>query len=72
MTTPVDITLAKEKYRTPKPRGRFKADYNGNSGAHRLKGDKHPAIHGIKRKRHTRSYSERIQPAWTPARRGKT
>jgi hypothetical protein len=29
---PVDITLNKKKYRTPKPRGRFRASYNGNSG----------------------------------------
>jgi hypothetical protein len=35
---PVDITLNKRKYRTPKPRGRFRADYGGNSGAHTVSG----------------------------------
>lgn len=57
MTQPVDITLGKRKYRTRKPRGRFKADYNGNTGAHRFKHVGHPAIHGINRKRHVRKYS---------------
>jgi hypothetical protein len=46
----VEIPL-KRKYTEPKPRGRFRADYNGNSGAHRTKHTGHPALHGFKRKR---------------------
>lgn len=56
---PVEIT-PKAKYLSAKPRGRFKADYNGNSGAHRFKHAPHPAIHGINRKRTTRSYIARV------------
>lgn len=35
---PVDISVSKAKYRTPKPKGRFRADYNGNSGRHLTNG----------------------------------
>lgn len=69
MLPPVDITLNKLKYRTPKPRGHFKADYNGNTGAHRYKHAPHPKIHGINRKRHVRSYTKGIVPSWQPTRR---
>lgn len=41
----------KAKYREPKPKGKFRADYAGNSGAHRHKGVRVPAIHGIRRKK---------------------
>lgn len=49
----IDLTgkNLKHKYRTPKPKGRNKADYMGNSGRNRGKHVSHPAIHGIRRKR---------------------
>lgn len=47
---PVEIPL-KAKYRNPGPKGRFRADYMGNTGVHRPKHFGHPAIHGIRRKR---------------------
>ena len=48
--TAVEIPL-KAKYREPKPVGRFRADYSGNSGKGRPKHVGHPAIHGIRRRR---------------------
>ena len=41
----------KAKYRSPKPKGKNRADYMGNSGVNRHKHVKLPAIPGIKRKR---------------------
>lgn len=41
----------REKYRTPKPKGKNRASYMGNSGVNRHKHMPHPAIHGIRRKR---------------------
>jgi hypothetical protein len=57
---PVELTGAnlKRKYRSPKPRGRFRADYGGNSGKPRHKHTTHANIHGARRKelaRKTRS-----------------
>lgn len=46
----IEIPL-KLKYRTPKPKGKNKADYAGNSGRNRGKHVTHPVIHGIRRKR---------------------
>jgi hypothetical protein len=51
-----DIPL-KFKYRAAKPRGRYRADYNGNTGQHRAKGVMLPMVPGIKRKRVLRRYS---------------
>lgn len=55
---PIDLTgpNLKLKYRSPKPRGRNKADYNGNTGTNRHKHLGHPAIHGIRRKRFKVTY----------------
>lgn len=47
---PLEIPLRK-KYWELKPRGKFRADYNGNSGINRHKHVRLPAVHGIKRKR---------------------
>jgi hypothetical protein len=41
----------KAKYRDPKPRGKYRADYMGNSGVNLHKHVLLPAVHGIKRKR---------------------
>lgn len=41
----------KLKYRNPKPKGRNRADYAGNSGVSRYKHVIRPAIHGVRRKR---------------------
>lgn len=49
-SAPREIPL-KAKYRSPKPKGKFRADYMGNSGITLHKHVTHPAIHGIKRKR---------------------
>lgn len=46
----VEIKL-KRKYLEPKPVGRFRADYNGNSGINRHKHLQLPKIHGVRRKR---------------------
>lgn len=46
----------KAKYAAPKPKGRFRADYNGNTGKHRAKGLKLPMVPGIKRKQHVKKY----------------
>ena len=43
--------------RAAKPRGRYRADYNGNTGQHRAKGVMLPMVPGIKRKRVLRRYS---------------
>ena len=51
-----DIPL-KAKYRTAKPKGTFRADYNGNTGQHRSKGVMLPMVPGIKRKKHIKRYS---------------
>ena len=53
---PIEVPL-KLKYRAAKPKGKFRADYNGNTGQHRAKGLKLPMVPGIKRKRHVRRYS---------------
>lgn len=47
---PREIPL-KAKYRNEKPKGKYRADYMGNSGISRHKHTRLPAIHGIKRKR---------------------
>jgi len=46
----------KLKYRTPKPKGKNRADYNGNNNRASGKHIQHPAIHGF-RKRHYRGES---------------
>lgn len=51
-----DVPL-KAKYRAPKPKGKYRADYNGNTGLSRR--HKHvpmPDIPGIKRKKLARKY----------------
>lgn len=55
---PVDLTgpNLKFKYRAHKPKGRNKADYNGNSGINRHKHLLRPMIHGIRRKKFARTY----------------
>lgn len=50
---PREIPL-KHKYRTAKPKGKFRADYMGNSGIARHKHLKLPAVPGVKRKRNRR------------------
>jgi hypothetical protein len=50
---PREIPL-KAKYRAGKPKGKYRADYMGNSGLSRHKHVQVPAIHGIRRKRHRR------------------
>jgi len=42
----IEIPL-KLKYRTPKPKGKNRADYMGNTGISQHKHTPHPAIHGI-------------------------
>ena len=39
----IEIPL-KRKYTDPKPTGRYRADYSGNSGKHRHKGAKGPIV----------------------------
>jgi hypothetical protein len=51
-----DIPL-KAKYTAAKPKGKFRADYNGNTGQHRAKGVMLPMVPGIKRKKHLRKYT---------------
>lgn len=46
----------KAKYRKPKPRGRFRADYNGNTGVSRRKGMLAPMVPGARRKKLARRY----------------
>jgi hypothetical protein len=53
---PAEVRL-KAKYRAAKPKGKFRADYNGNTGAHRGKHVKLPMVPGIKRKRYLRRYN---------------
>lgn len=55
---PREIRL-KEKYRRPRPKGKNRADYNGNTGAHRGKHTLLPMVPGIKRKRLKISYLKR-------------
>jgi hypothetical protein len=50
---PAEIPL-KAKYRERKPRGRYRADYNGNSGRSRHKHQLLPMVPGIKKKRNRR------------------
>lgn len=45
------VEWLKRKYREPKPKGKNRADYNGNSGISRHKHVLLPAVPGIKRKR---------------------
>jgi hypothetical protein len=52
---PVEVPL-KAKYKAEKPRGRFRADYNGNTGINRHKHVLLPAVPGIKRKKFQRKY----------------
>ena len=52
---PQEVPL-KAKYRREKPRGRFRADYNGNTGINRHKHVLLPAVPGIKRKKFQRKY----------------
>ena len=53
---PREIPL-KAKYRAAKPKGKNRADYNGNSGINRHKHVRLPAVPGIKRKRVRRKIS---------------
>lgn len=55
---PREIPL-REKYRVPKPTGKNRADYNGNTGQHRPKGLMLPMVPGIRRKRLRISYFKR-------------
>ena len=50
---PREIPL-KAKYRREKPKGKFRADYMGNTGISTHKHTLLPAIHGIKRKKFRR------------------
>lgn len=50
---PREIPL-KAKYRREKPKGKFRADYMGNTGISRFKHVIRRAIHGIRRKRNRR------------------
>lgn len=52
---PREIPL-RARYREPKPKGKYRADYNGNTGMHRQKGVLLPMVPGIKRKRLRVSY----------------
>jgi hypothetical protein len=52
---PREIPL-KAKYRAPKPRGKNRADYDGNTGISRYKHTLLPMVPGIKRKKMRRSY----------------
>jgi len=52
---PAEVPL-KAKYKAEKPRGRFRADYNGNTGINRHKHVLLPAVPGIKRKKFQRKY----------------
>lgn len=45
------VEWLKRKYREPKPKGKNRADYMGNSGLNRHKHVPRPKIHGIRRKR---------------------
>jgi hypothetical protein len=54
---PREIPL-KAKYRREKPKGKYRADYDGNTGEHRLKGVLLPMVPGIKRKRFRRKYKQ--------------
>jgi len=50
---PSEIPL-KLKYRSEKPKGRYRADYMGNSGRNRHKHLLLPMVPGIKKKRNRR------------------
>ena len=52
---PREIPL-KGKYRRAKPKGKFRADYNGNTGINRHKHVLLPAVPGIKRKKYRHKY----------------
>jgi hypothetical protein len=54
---PREIPL-KGKYRRKKPKGKYHADYDGNTGEHRAKHVLLPAVPGIKRKRFRRKYKQ--------------
>ena len=54
---PREIPL-KAKYRSRKPKGMHRADYDGNTGEHRAKHVLLPAVPGIKRKRFRRKYKQ--------------
>lgn len=46
----------KAKYRAARPKGKNRADYNGNTGINRHKHVLLPAVPGIKRKKLARKY----------------